>query len=85
MKINLFGKQLNQNKLILNENTDLLNILVIDCGIKNSILRQLAKRDLCIKVVPHDYDFVEEEIDGLFLSNGPGNPEKNVKLIENLR
>ena len=60
-------------------------IIAVDCGIKNSILRQLAKRDLCIKVVPHDYDFVEEEIDGLFLSNGPGNPEKNVKLIENLR
>ena len=61
------------------------NIIAVDCGIKNSILRELAKRDLCIKVVPYNYNYINDEFDGLFLSNGPGNPETNIEVIENIR
>jgi carbamoylphosphate synthase large subunit/anthranilate/para-aminobenzoate synthase component II len=36
-------------------------------------------------VVPWDYDFTEEKFDGLFLSNGPGDPTKCQKTIDNIR
>ena len=39
LKLDLFGKAISGNKVIISENPDLLNILVIDCGIKNSQLR----------------------------------------------
>jgi carbamoyl-phosphate synthase small subunit len=34
--------------------------------------------------VPHDYDFSKEEYDGLFISNGPGDPKKCEVTIQNL-
>ena len=37
-KLDLFGKPVSSDKVIINSNPDLLNILVIDCGIKNSQL-----------------------------------------------
>ena len=73
----------------INSNPDYKKIIVVDCGIKNSILRKLAKRNLELKVVPSDYNFLDEmineEFDGLFLSNGPGDPYKNSVLIENVK
>ncbi|MCI2081682.1 MAG: glutamine-hydrolyzing carbamoyl-phosphate synthase small subunit [Bacteroidales bacterium] len=53
-------------------------IVVIDCGIKHNILRCFLKRDVEIIRVPWNYDFNDGSIgsyDGLFISNGPGNPE----------
>eukprot|EP01061_Rhynchopus_euleeides_P012734 TRINITY_DN2242_c0_g1_i2.p1 TRINITY_DN2242_c0_g1~~TRINITY_DN2242_c0_g1_i2.p1 ORF type:complete len:1512 (+),score=747.08 TRINITY_DN2242_c0_g1_i2:591-4538(+) len=51
-------------------------IVAVDCGIKNNILRYfLNHTDTTLKVVPWDYDFSTEECDGIFLSNGPGDPE----------
>ena len=75
------------NKPIKSSNDDdtRFKIIVVDCGIKNSILRQLLKRNFYLKVVPHDYNFNNEEFDGLFLSNGPGNPEQCIELINNLQ
>lgn len=49
-------------------------IIVIDCGIKENILRCLQEYPVRIKRVPHDYDFTEEAFDGVFISNGPGDP-----------
>ncbi len=51
-------------------------IICVDCGMKNNILRNLLKRDLTVIRVPWDYDFIAEglEFDGIFLSNGPGDP-----------
>ena len=54
------------------------NIVLVDFGLKNSILREFSKRDCNVTVVPHD--ITAEEIlhlnpDGVMLSNGPGNPE----------
>lgn len=59
-------------------------ILLIDCGVKLNIIRCLLKRDTTVIRVPHDYDFLKEEYDGLFISNGPGNPEYNKTTIANL-
>jgi carbamoyl-phosphate synthase small subunit len=51
-------------------------IICIDCGMKNNIIRNLLKRDLTVIRVPWSYDFIEakEKFDGIFISNGPGDP-----------
>ena len=53
-------------------------IAALDIGIKNNILRNLAKRDAYIKVFPYNTTFKEMndwQPDGFFISNGPGDPE----------
>ncbi|BBM85200.1 carbamoyl-phosphate synthase (glutamine-hydrolyzing) large subunit [Candidatus Uabimicrobium amorphum] len=60
-------------------------IIAIDCGIKSNIIRYFLKQGVCVKLVPWDYDFLQEDYDGIFVSNGPGNPENCVTTIENLR
>ena len=62
--------------------------VLIDCGVKNSIIRNLLKRGINVIRVP--YDFSAKEImsynpDGIFISNGPGDPKKCVKTIESVR
>lgn len=49
-------------------------IVLVDCGTKNNIIRCLLKRDVTLIRVPWDYDFNTLEWDGLFISNGPGDP-----------
>lgn len=49
-------------------------IIVIDCGIKENILRELSRFPVRIKRVPWNYDFTGEPYDGVFVSNGPGDP-----------
>ncbi len=49
-------------------------IVAVDCGMKENIVRSLLKFDVTIIRVPWDYDFTNENYDGLFLSNGPGDP-----------
>ncbi len=49
-------------------------IIAVDCGMKENIIRSLLKYPLMIKRVPFDYDYSEEEFDGIFISNGPGDP-----------
>ena len=50
-------------------------IVLVDCGVKHNILRCFLSRGIEIIRVPWDYDFNGMEYDGLFISNGPGNPE----------
>ncbi len=59
-------------------------ILLIDCGVKNNIIRHFLKRDTTIIRVPWDYDISQEDYDGLFISNGPGDPKKCQITIDNL-
>ncbi len=56
-------------------------IAVIDFGVKRNILNELRETGLGIEVIPHDFKAEEliqrvekKELDGLFLSNGPGDP-----------
>ena len=51
-------------------------IIAIDCGMKNNILRNFLDRNITVIRVPWDYDFIEAglEFDGIFMSNGPGDP-----------
>lgn len=57
-------------------------IVLVDCGMKQSILNNLLKFDVSVKVVPFDYDYSQENYDGVFLSNGPGDPKQCTKTIE---
>lgn len=50
-------------------------VLLLDCGVKANILRCLIRRGVEVIRVPWDYDFNALEFDGLFLSNGPGDPD----------
>ena len=49
-------------------------IVLVDCGVKNNIIRCLLKRNATVIRVPWDYDFTQLDYDGLFLTNGPGDP-----------
>ena len=49
-------------------------IIALDCGMKESILRHLLRYPIEIVRVPYDYDYSDESFDGIFLSNGPGDP-----------
>jgi len=60
-------------------------VVVVDCGCKNSIIRSLLARDVTVVRVPWDYDFVDEEFDGVLVSNGPGDPKMCSKTIANVR
>ena len=60
-------------------------VVLIDCGVKHNIIRQLLREDVTVVRVPWDYDFTTLSYDGVFISNGPGNPEMCLKTIENLR
>ncbi|XP_070556717.1 multifunctional protein CAD-like isoform X2 [Ptychodera flava] len=62
-----------------------VKIVAVDCGIKYNQIRCLANRGACVTVVPWDYKLDSTEFDGLFLSNGPGDPEQCTAAIENLR
>jgi carbamoyl-phosphate synthase (ammonia) len=62
-----------------------VKILAVDCGIKNNMLRHLCKRGCEVKVVPWNHDITKEPYDGLFLSNGPGNPEMAAETTEFVR
>jgi len=59
--------------------------VLVDCGVKNNIIRCLLKRGAQVKRVPWDYDFSNEDFDGLFISNGPGDPEMCGVTVENLK
>lgn len=60
-------------------------ILLLDCGVKYNIIRYLLDRDVTVIRVPWDYDYHAEAFDGLFISNGPGDPKTCGLAIENIR
>ena len=60
-------------------------VLLVDCGVKANIIRCLLKRDVEVIRVPWDYDFNGLEFDGLFISNGPGDPDTCDAAVRNIR
>lgn len=71
-------------KEVIRYGTGDTRILLIDCGVKNNIIRHFLKRTTTVIRVPWDYDFSTEKYDGLFISNGPGNPKMCEATIRNL-
>ncbi len=63
-------------------------VAMFDFGIKSNIARELAKRSCEVHLLPADTDaakVMEIKPDGIFLSNGPGDPEDNTKAIETMK
>lgn len=74
------------------ERNNRFRVVALDCGAKRNILRNLADRGCEVMVVPHDVSasdlrqkFDRREADGLFVSNGPGDPAAVEKTIATLR
>ena len=60
-------------------------VVVVDLGVKHSIIRGLIARGIEVIRVPFDYDFTEMEYDGVYVSNGPGctcNCDKTVEVLK---
>lgn len=74
---NLVAQVSIKKPIVYNEGRGKKRIIAIDTGMKNNILRNLIARDLTVIRVPWNYDFWNSKykFDGLFISNGPGNPE----------
>jgi carbamoyl-phosphate synthase small subunit len=65
-----------------------LTVVLIDCGVKFSIIHNLLKRGINVIRVPYDTSATEIlsfSPDGVFISNGPGDPKQNTKTIETVR
>ena len=66
-------------------NSQLKKVVLVDCGVKTNIIRCLLKRGVEVIRVPWDYDFNGLEFDGLFISNGPGDPDTCDAAVQNIR
>ncbi|KAF7315539.1 Carbamoyl-phosphate synthase [Mycena indigotica] len=64
-----------------------IKIAVLDFGAKANILRSLVRRDAAVTVLPWNYDFnsIRDQFDGLFLTNGPGDPGHCMEAALKLR
>ncbi|HIX45130.1 MAG TPA: glutamine-hydrolyzing carbamoyl-phosphate synthase small subunit [Candidatus Barnesiella excrementipullorum] len=60
-------------------------VVLVDCGVKHNILRCLIRRGVTVIRVPWDYDFTNLSYDGLFISNGPGDPTLCDATVEHIR
>ncbi len=56
-------------------------LVVVDCGCKNNIIRSLLSRDITVIRVPWDWEFFDQDFDGVVISNGPGDPNLCEKTI----
>ena len=66
-------------------NSSLKRVVLVDCGVKANIIRCLLRRGLDVIRVPWDYDFNTLPFDGLFLANGPGDPERCQVTVDHIR
>lgn len=65
--------------------SQLKKVVLVDCGVKTNILRCLLRRGVEVIRVPWDYDFNGLQFDGLFISNGPGDPDTCDAAVQNIR
>jgi len=73
------------NSSLFTLHSSLKRVVLVDCGVKANIIRCLLNRGVEVIRVPWDYDFNQLEFDGLFLANGPGDPEQCSKTVEHIR
>lgn len=60
-------------------------VVLVDCGVKHNIIRCLINRGVEVIRVPWNYDYTSMSFDGLFLSNGPGNPNMCNDAVDIIR
>lgn len=63
------------------------HVAVIDCGVKENILRSLVSRGADVTVFPYDYPIhkIAHHFDGIFISNGPGDPTHCTSTVYSLK
>ncbi|MBR3150100.1 MAG: carbamoyl phosphate synthase small subunit [Eubacterium sp.] len=64
------------------------NVVLLDFGAKSNIARELGKRGCNVAVMPYDTkaeDILKLGVDGVMLSNGPGDPAENTEIIEEIK
>ena len=85
-KENLIAKASTTEPYVLNPTGD-VHIAVLDFGAKANILRSLVKRGAKLTVLPWNYDInsVQNKFDGLFLTNGPGDPKSITDVAHEVR
>ncbi|MBO1362767.1 glutamine-hydrolyzing carbamoyl-phosphate synthase small subunit [Prevotella sp. A2931] len=60
-------------------------VILVDCGVKANIIRELIQRDVEVIRVPWNYDYTSMDFDGLFLANGPGDPDMCQEAVDVIR
>jgi carbamoyl-phosphate synthase small subunit len=60
-------------------------VVVVDCGCKNSIIRELLRRELTVIRVPWNYNFLDLDFEGILISNGPGDPKMCAETVDIVR
>lgn len=60
-------------------------VILVDCGVKANIIRCLINRGIEVIRVPWNYDYTQMDFDGLFLANGPGDPDRCEDAVAVLR
>lgn len=83
-KENLVAKVSTKEVNVYNPNGK-IHVVAVDCGMKSNIVRCLVERGAKVTVVPYDHDFRGMEYDGLFLSNGPGDPAMCGSTVEHIK
>lgn len=64
------------------------NVVLLDFGAKKNIVRELIKRGCNVAVMPYNTkaeDILKLGVDGIMLSNGPGDPSENTEIVEELK
>ena len=83
------GKSVSRERLELFPSSEhRYNVVLLDFGAKNNITRELQKRGCNVAVMPYDTkadDILKLGVDGIMLSNGPGDPEENTEIIEEIK
>lgn len=84
-KINLVAEA--STKKVWEEGKGKKKVVLIDCGVKENIKRELLKRNTSLMIVPWDFDFLKNKInfDGVVVSSGPGDPKMANKTIETVK
>ena len=73
---------------LLPSNEHKFNVVLLDYGAKKNIIRELNKRGCNVAVMPYDTkaeDILKLGVDGVMLSNGPGDPSENTEAVEELK
>lgn len=85
-QINLVKKVSTKAPFVVSAPNSTFHVALIDCGVKENILRSLISRGATVTVLPYDYPVhkVAGEVDGVFISNGPGDPTHCQDTIYNL-
>lgn len=60
-------------------------VILVDCGVKHSIIKAFLRRNITVIRVPWNYNFLKETVNGIVISNGPGDPTMCAETIANVR